>query len=157
MSEFEVCVNAICEVLVASNEKDRQKAKDNLKAFLEKQASKSADAEMIIRDMFLEMSVPDHLIGYEYAITAILLCLEDRAYLDSMPRLLYPEVAKRCNSSSVNTERAIRHLIEETFERGDRSSIERYFGNLIRAGSGKVTNSEFFGRMANIVRKKMRS
>ena len=48
--------------------------------------------------------------------------------------------------------RAIRHLIEVTWARGDLDILEKYFGNTVSASRGKPTNGEFIARMANVVK-----
>jgi two-component system response regulator (stage 0 sporulation protein A) len=49
-------------------------------------------------------------------------------------------------------QRAIRHLIEVTWARGDLDILEKYFGNTVSASRGKPTNGEFIARLANVVK-----
>ena len=53
-------------------------------------------------------------------------------------------------------ERAIRHLIEVTWSRGDWDILNRYFGNTVSAEKGKPTNGEFIARMSNVVKQRLR-
>ena len=59
-------------------------------------------------------------------------------------------------STPARVERAIRHLIEVTWFRGDLDILEKYFGNTVSASRGKPTNGEFIARMANVVRQRLR-
>lgn len=114
-----------------------------------------ADAESIVRDILLELGAPEHLVGHEYAIFGILLAVENRMYINSMSKLLYPKIAVKFDATAANVERAVRHLIEVIWERGDPDTLFRYFGNTISAKRSRPTNGEFFARIANIVRMRM--
>jgi two-component system response regulator (stage 0 sporulation protein A) len=56
------------------------------------------------------------------------------------------------DTTPARVERAIRHLIEVTWARGDLDILEKYFGNTVSASRGKPTNGEFIARMANVVK-----
>ena len=58
-------------------------------------------------------------------------------------------------STPARVERAICHLIEVTWSRGDLDILEKYFGNTVSASRGKPTNGEFIARMANVVKAKV--
>ena len=70
--------------------------------------------------------------------------------------LLYPRLAATFNTTASRVERALRHLVEVTWARGDYEVLNRYFGNTISAEKGKPTNSEFLARLANVVRERTR-
>ena len=148
-------INAICNVLVAEGEPERKAAVEELKQAMTLPEDKP-DVDATIRDLFLEMGVPDHLIGYEYAIYAIKLVVEDRNMLNNIVYGLQPRVALEFETTPSRTERAIRHVVEETLDRGNRTALDKYIGNYVNRETGKISNSEFIGRMANIVKQKMR-
>ena len=56
---------------------------------------------------------------------------------------LYPKVARDFATTSSRVERAIRHAVERTFERGNYDVINEVFGTKVSATKGKLTNSEF--------------
>ena len=60
------------------------------------------------------------------------------------------------DTTASRVERAIRHLIEVTWSRGDLEVLNRYFGNTLSPEKGKPTNGEFIARMANVVKQRMR-
>lgn len=155
MSNLEMKIDAICKVLMAEGEPERDAAVEELKQAMT-MAEAKPDMDGIIRDLFLELGVPDHLIGYEYAIYAIKIVLENRELLNNIVYGLIPKVALEFHTTSSRAERAIRHLVEETMRRGNRSALDRYIGCYVNAESGTVTNSEFVGRMANIAKQKLR-
>ena len=155
MSNLEMRINAICNVLVAEGEPDRKAALEELKQAMTLPADKP-DVDGTIRDLFLELGVPDHLIGYEYAIYAVKLVLDDRNMLNNIVYRLLPTVAQEFATTTSRVERAIRNLVGETLDRGNRTALDKYIGNLVNLETNKISNSEFIGRMANIAKQKLR-
>ena len=119
--------------------------------FLQRQRD-SVDPEQEIRRILLELGSPDHLVGHPYVIRAIQLVMSDRLYINSITFGLYPQLAVEFDTTPARVERAIRHLIEVTWARGDLDILEKYFGNTVSASRGKPTNGEFIARMANVVK-----
>lgn len=155
MSNLEIKINAICNVLVAEGEPERKSAVEELKRAMTLPADKP-DVDGTIRDLFLELGVPDHLLGYEYTIFAVKLVLEDRNMLNNIVYRLLPTVALEFVTTTSRVERAIRHLVAETLDRGNRTALDKYIGSLVNLETNKISNSEFIGRMANIVKQKLR-
>ena len=63
--------------------------------------------------------------------------------------MLYPEVAKRYNTTPSRVERAIRHAIEVAWDRGDIETLQKFFGYTVSNIKGKPTNSEFIAMIAD--------
>ena len=156
MTNLETFINAMCECVVADTTPKKVEAIARLKQLMAEDKLKVTDPEGICRDLLMEMGAPDHLIGYDYAVDAICMVIEDRRYLVNVVKELYPAVAAKYNAKPCRVERGIRHLVKETMERGKPDMIEAYFGNLIKDTESKATNSEFIARMANIVKQKIR-
>jgi two-component system response regulator (stage 0 sporulation protein A) len=157
MSILEKQVDALMRLCVAEKESDRDRVRDEVRRMLEtRKASHSSDPEYWIRELLLELGAPDHLVGHPYVIQGILLVIQDRTYIDCITFSLYPQLAVMFDTTPSRVERAIRHLIEVTWTRGDFIVLNRYFGNTISADKGKPTNGEFIARMANIVKQKLR-
>ena len=123
--------------------------------FLQRQRD-SVDPEEEIRRILLELGSPDHLVGHPYVIRAIQLVMSDRLYINSITFGLYPQLAVIFDTTASRVERAIRHLIEVTWARGDWDTLTRYFGNTVSAEKGKPTNGEFIARMSNVVKQRLR-
>ncbi|MBR4990285.1 MAG: sporulation initiation factor Spo0A C-terminal domain-containing protein [Oscillospiraceae bacterium] len=113
---------------------------------------RNRDPEQEIRRILLELGAPDHLVGHPYVIRAIQLVISDRLYINSITFGLYPQLAVEFDTTPARVERAIRHLIEVTWARGDLDILEKYFGNTVSASRGKPTNGEFIARVANVVK-----
>ena len=142
----------------AEKESDRVLAREEVRRLLEnrKVCRASSDPEYLIRELLLEVGAPDHLVGHPYTVQAILLVVQDRTYIDSITFGLYPQLAVIFDTTASRVERAIRHLIEVTWARGDWEVLNRYFGNTISADKGKPTNGEFIARMSNVVKQRLR-
>ena len=152
MSILEKKVEAMMQLCVADNEKEREKIREEIRYYLMQRHRESMDPEQEIRRILLELGAPDHLVGHPYVIRAILLVISDRLYINSITFGLYPQLAVEFDTTPARVERAIRHLIEVTWARGDLDILEKYFGNTVSASRGKPTNGEFIARMANVVK-----
>lgn len=155
MSILEKKVEAMMQLCVADNERDREKIREEIRYYLMQRQRDSMDPEQEIRRILLELGAPDHLVGHPYVIRAILLVIQDRVYINSITFGLYPQLAVEFDTTPARVERAIRHLIEVTWSRGDLDILEKYFGNTVSASRGKPTNGEFIARMANVVKAKV--
>ena len=151
MNLLEKKVEAVMRLCVSDNEKDRDRIREEIRQYLIHFDPGKMDPEQEIRRI-LELGAPDHLVGHPYVIRGILLVMEDRMYINNITMILYPKLAVEFDTTPARVERAIRHLIEVTWFRGDLDILEKYFGNTISASRGKPTNGEFIARMANVVK-----
>ena len=103
-------------------------------------------------DMIHELGVPAHIKGYQYLREAIIMSVNDIEMLNSITKILYPEIAKKHKTTSSRVERAIRHAIEVAWSRGKLETIEEMFGYTINSGKGKPTNSEFIALISDKIR-----
>lgn len=108
--------------------------------------------EKIITEKLFEIGIPASILGFDYAKTAISLCIDDETYLREVVKRLYVEVAKINNTTPTKAERAIRHAIEVAWRRGKQEVIEKIFGYTISAAKGKPTNSEFIAMMTKQIK-----
>jgi two-component system response regulator (stage 0 sporulation protein A) len=105
-----------------------------------------------VTDLLREIGIPAHIKGYNYAREAILLSIEDEEIINAVTKSLYPQIAKKFNTTSSRVERAIRHAIEVAWERSDAKVHEKYFGSTFSSFKGKPTNSEFIAQIADKLR-----
>ena len=82
--------------------------------------------------------------------------IHDQMYINNITFGLYPQLAARFDTTAARVERAIRHLIEVTWSRGDVDVLMRYFGNTVSPDKGKPTNGEFIARLSNIVKLRLK-
>ncbi len=112
--------------------------------------------EQIISQMMLDMGIPVHLKGYHYIRAAVMMAVEDMKVVGSVTKLLYPEIARRYNTTNGKVERAIRNAIEISWERGNRHTFEKMFGYCMESGQGRPTNSEYIAAIADVVYMQLR-
>ncbi|MBR5126106.1 MAG: sporulation initiation factor Spo0A C-terminal domain-containing protein [Oscillospiraceae bacterium] len=155
MMNLEKRVDALMRLCTADRESDRSLLREELKKMLEYNRM-GFDPEQELRKILLELGAPDHLVGHPYVIRAILLVVGDQLYINHITFGLYPQLAVEFDTTPARVERAIRHLIEVTWDRGDLDVLNRYFGNTVSASRGKPTNGEFIARLANVIRDRMK-
>lgn len=95
------------------------------------------------------VSVPAHIKGYQYLREAIILTINDMDIINAVTKVLYPEVARKFNTTPSRVERAIRHAIEVAWDRGDIETLQKFFGYTVSNIKGKPTNSEFIAMIAD--------
>lgn len=108
--------------------------------------------EIVVTDIIHQIGVPAHIKGYHYLREAIILSIHDHEMLESVTKLLYPEVAKKFTTTSSRVERAIRHAIEIAWDRGNVNTINNIFGCTIDVNKGKPTNSEFVAMVTDKIK-----
>ena len=151
MKELEMRMETVMRLCVAENEREREILREKIRSYLD-QPGEDRQTEREIRRLMLELGAPDHLAGHPYAVRAIELVIGKRLYINSITFGVYPQLAVEFDTTAARVERAIRHLIEVTWCRGDLDTLEKYFGNTISASRGKPTNGEFIARLANVVK-----
>ena len=72
--------------------------------------------------------------------------------LGGITKVLYPEIARKFNTTSSRVERAIRHAIEVAWVRGNIDAISDIFSYTISYHKSKPTNSEFIAMIADRLR-----
>lgn len=100
-----------------------------------------------IIELLRKFGIPASVKGYGYLKTALDLCWEDKSYLESITKRLYPAIAKWHNTTASRVERAIRHAIETAWSRADLDTLNSVFGCTVSRITGKPTNSEFIATL----------
>ncbi len=113
------------------------------------QARSDVNIEAMVTSIIHEIGVPAHIKGYQYMREAIMIAVQDMDVINSITKVLYPQVAKTFQTTSSRVERAIRHAIEVAWERGDIETLQRFFGYTVSNAKGKPTNSEFIALIAD--------
>jgi two-component system response regulator (stage 0 sporulation protein A) len=108
-----------------------------------------AELEAVVTDIIHEIGVPAHIKGYQYLREAIILTIKDMDMINAVTKVLYPEVAKKFDTTPSRVERAIRHAIEVAWDRGDIEVLQKFFGYTVSNIKGKPTNSEFIAMIAD--------
>ncbi|WP_245835745.1 sporulation transcription factor Spo0A [Virgibacillus ndiopensis] len=117
-----------------------------------KKDRRKKDLEASITNIIHEIGVPAHIKGYMYLREAITMVYNDIELLGSITKVLYPDIAKKYNTTASRVERAIRHAIEVAWSRGNIDSISALFGYTVSISKAKPTNSEFIAMVADRLR-----
>ena len=96
-----------------------------------------------------ELGVPSHIKGYEYIREGIIELYNDPTIIGGITKELYPEIANKFDTSVSRVERAIRHAIEVSWNRGNIDLMEEIFGHSVDIDRAKPTNSEFIVTLAD--------
>ncbi|WLR49726.1 sporulation transcription factor Spo0A [Bacillus tianshenii] len=114
--------------------------------------NKERNLDANITSIIHEIGVPAHIKGYLYLREAISMVYKDIELLGSITKVLYPDIAKKYNTTASRVERAIRHAIEVAWSRGNIESISNLFGYTVSVTKAKPTNSEFIAMVADKLR-----
>lgn len=109
----------------------------------------SKDLKISLTKLLHELGMPSHIKGYEYIREGIILLYNDPSIIGGITKELYPEIAEKYNTSVSRVERAIRHAIEVSWNRGNLDLMEEVFGHSVDYDKAKPTNSEFIVTVAD--------
>ena len=99
-----------------------------------------------------ELGMPSHIKGYQYIRDGIMMLYEKPEVIGGITKELYPEVASKYDTTVSRVERAIRHAIEVSWNRGNWQLMEDIFGHSVDIDKAKPTNSEFIVTVADKLR-----
>lgn len=158
MTNLEKQVDALMRLCTARDEDTRKEAREEIRFLLQgrKAVPSVIDPEYLTRELLLELGAPDHLLGHPYTVRAVELVVGDQMYINNITFGLYPQLAAAFDTTASRVERAIRHLVEVIWSRGDLTVLDHYFGHTVNPQKGKPTNGEFIARLSSIVRQRLR-
>ena len=107
------------------------------------------ELHIAISKLLHDLGIPSHIKGYAYIRESIFLFYQNNEAFSGVTKEIYPEVALRYSTTSSRVERAIRHAIEVSWNRGDYNLMEEIFGNSVAYDRAKPTNSEFIATIAD--------
>jgi len=105
-----------------------------------------------ITNMLHELGMPSHIKGYQYIREGISLIYNNPNIIGGITKELYPEIASKFDTTVSRVERAIRHAIEVSWNRGSWDYMEEIFGHSVDIDKAKPTNSEFIVTVADKLR-----
>lgn len=108
--------------------------------------------EISITKILHELGVPSHIKGYQYIREGISIIYERPEVVGGITKELYPEIALKFDTTVSRVERAIRHAIEVSWNRGNWDLMEDIFGHSVDIDKAKPTNSEFIVTVADKLR-----
>ena len=136
--ELEDLENRILEVFKQLDTKSINLYKNNL--------------EISITKMLHELGMPSHIKGYQYIREGIIMIYNNPDIIGGITKELYPDIASKFSTTVSRVERAIRHAIEVSWNRGNWDLMEEVFGHSVDIDKAKPTNSEFIVTIADKLR-----
>ena len=112
----------------------------------------NSNLQVSITKILHELGIPSHIKGYQYIREGIGIIFERPETIGGITKELYPELAKKFDTTVSRVERAIRHAIEVSWNRGDWDLMEEIFGHSVDIDKAKPTNSEFIVTIADKLR-----
>lgn len=112
----------------------------------------SNNLQISISKILHELGMPSHIKGYQYIREAISMVYDNPDIVGGITKELYPELATKFDTTVSRVERAIRHAIEVSWNRGDWDLMEEIFGHSVDIDKAKPTNSEFIVTVADKLR-----
>ena len=108
--------------------------------------------EISVTRMLHQLGMPSHIKGYQYIRDGIVMIYNNPDIIGGITKELYPDVASKYNTTVSRVERAIRHAIEVSWNRGNWDLMEEIFGHSVDIDKAKPTNSEFIVTIADKLR-----
>lgn len=99
-----------------------------------------------------ELGIPSHIKGYQYIRDGINILYNNPDVVGGITKELYPSLADKYATTVSRVERAIRHAIEVSWNRGSWDLMEEIFGHSVDVDKAKPTNSEFIVTIADKLR-----
>lgn len=112
----------------------------------------ASNLQVSITKMLHELGIPSHIKGYGYIREAVSIIFENPEVIGGITKELYPALAQKFNTTVSRVERAIRHAIEVSWNRGNLDFMEELFGFSVDIDRAKPTNSEFIVTIADKLR-----
>ena len=108
-----------------------------------------ADLATELSGILQEAGILPHIKGYSYLREAITEVIDNVDLLSAVTKELYPNIANKFNTTSSRVERAIRHSIEVSWNRGHLDNLNNISGYNVNFEKGKPTNSEFIALISD--------
>lgn len=104
------------------------------------------------RDVLNRLGVKGSYTGADYLHDAVEMAMNDPNCVDLITKLVYPEIARRYNTTSTRVERAIRVAIEGTWDIGDLVYRKKIFGDIGDSGMPRPTNLTYIRSVAQYLK-----
>jgi two-component system, response regulator, stage 0 sporulation protein A len=109
---------------------------------IEKPALTSDQLEFKTSAMLTSFNIPKQLCGYIFLREAVLMVYGNFDLRQGITKQLYPNIAKKYNSTPSKVERGMRHAIESSWYKSHKPFLELF-------GHDKPTNSQFVAVLAD--------
>ncbi len=150
---YEILIRRICDMM-------------GLAVRQEPESSKPEDMKLtgpertlqMISNLLIRIGLPAHLLGFRFTQEAVLMLVENPMLMKNRTKIMYPAIASKHSTSPFCVERAIRHVITLTWERGIAERYERELSQTtkLHLPVDKPTSGEFIALIAEYIRPRHR-
>lgn len=116
----------------------------------------AAELEKTVTQYLRSLGMPAHLDGYRYMRSAMIMMLDDPELISPITKRLYPMIAQKYNTTNCCVERALRHAIGVSWQRGSRRLLSDIFGYTSEDVSYRPTNAEYIAMVSDDFRMKFK-
>ncbi len=102
-----------------------------------------------LQKILIMVGIPSHIKGSKFLRDAIKVSIGNPDMINNITKKLYPSIASLNNTSPSKVERAIRHAIEVSWNRGKIENINNIFGLKVFSKGEKPTNGELIALLAD--------
>lgn len=102
-----------------------------------------------IMEVLLSIGISANLHGYHFLKDSIKMVIDDPDYLNHITKKMYPAIAHKFNTTTSSVERAIRHALDVSFNKGKMIYLNHLFGVNVFGINDRPTNAEFVALMAD--------
>ncbi len=106
---------------------------------LQHYAKTSCDSglEIFISRTIIDFGIPPSVRGYQYLREALLMLAKDSNNLLGVSKIMYPEIARKYNTTPQRVERAIRHATEISWQGLGINKLKSFFPNRFEIPSNR--------------------
>lgn len=105
-----------------------------------------------VYQMIRELGIAPHVKGYRYLKEAIKMAILAPQQMEGITKTIYPEIAKKYQTSVANIERAIRYAINDGWKKHRNERWERYLSVDLQERKKRPSNSELISALAEYYR-----
>lgn len=102
-----------------------------------------------LTEILISLGIPANIQGYRFLKESIILAIENPKYVGAVTKIMYPTIATKFKTTACRVERAIRHALEVSYNKGRIINLNEMFGLKIYDENEKPTNSEFVALIAD--------
>lgn len=102
-----------------------------------------------LQKILITVGIPSHIKGSKFLRDAVKAAITRPEMINNITKMLYPAIAAKNNTTPSKVERAIRHAIEVSWNRGKIENINSIFGIKVFSRGEKPTNGELIALIAD--------
>ncbi|HBW13434.1 MAG TPA: sporulation transcription factor Spo0A [Proteiniclasticum sp.] len=131
------------------SQEEIMKSQDMKSGDFQEDGMEKKDLATELSSILQEAGILPHIKGYSYLREAIIEVIDNVELLSAVTKELYPNIAAKFNTTSSRVERAIRHSIEVSWNKGQLENLNKIQGFTVNFEKGKPTNSEFIALISD--------